>query len=57
MSKEIVVVITNFDADGTHSYAVTNRENCKDEIDRMVFDLVIEYGEGIKVGQVLGYIK
>ena len=56
MNKQIVVVITNFDHDGTHSYAVTSRENCKDEVDRMVFDLVIEHGEEIKMGQVVGYI-
>jgi len=56
MSKEIVVVITNFSEAGTHSYAVTDRDNCHDEIDRMVFDLVIEHGEEIKMGQVVGYI-
>ena len=56
MSKEIVVVITNFDATGTHSYAVTSGDNCKDEIDKMVFDLVIEHGDEIKIGQVVGYI-
>lgn len=56
MSKEIVVLITNFDTTGTHSYAVTSRENCKDEIDKMVFDLVIEHGDEIKIGQVVGYI-
>ena len=56
MSNEIVVVITNFDATGTHSYSVTSRDNCKDEIDKMVFDLVIEHGDEIKIGQVVGYI-
>ena len=56
MSKAIVVMITNFDATGTHSYAVSSRENCKDEIDKMVFDLVIEHGDEVKIGQVLGYI-
>ena len=56
MSKEIVVVITNFNITGTHSYAVTSRENCKDGIDKMVFDLGIEHGDEIKVGQVVGYI-
>ena len=56
MSNEIVVVITNFDATGTHSYAVTSRDNCKDEIDRMVFELVLEHGDEIKIGQVVGYI-
>ena len=56
MSKEIVVIITNFDATETNSYAVTSRENCKDEVDKMVFDLVIEHGDEIKIGQVVGYI-
>lgn len=56
MSKATVVMITNFGETGTHSYAVTSRENCKDEIDRMVFDLVIEHGDEIKIGQVVGYI-
>jgi|SaaInlV_130m_DNA_2_1039683.scaffolds.fasta_scaffold42813_1 hypothetical protein len=56
MSKAIVVMITNFGETCTHSYAVTSRENCKDEIDRMVFDLVIKHGDEIKIGQVLGYI-
>ena len=56
MSKEIVVIITNFGATETNSYAVTCRENCKDEVDKMVFDLVIEHGDEIKIGQVVGYI-
>tara|TARA_R110001592_G_scaffold72890_10_gene222781 strand:- start:79 stop:252 length:174 start_codon:yes stop_codon:yes gene_type:complete len=56
MSKEIVVVITNFNITGTHSYAVTDRDNCHDEIDRMVFDLVIQFGDEVKMGQVVGYI-
>ena len=57
MSKEIVVIITNFGATETNSYAVTCRENCKDEVDKMVFDLVIEHGDEIKIGQVVGYIR
>ena len=56
MSNAIVVMITNFSETGTHSYAVTDRDNCHDEIDRMVFDLVIKHGDEIKIGQVLGYI-
>lgn len=56
MSKQITVVIVNFDDTGARSYAVTNRENCRDEIDKMVFDLVIEHGDEIKMGQVLGYM-
>lgn len=56
MSNQITVVIVNFDDTGTHSYAATSRENCRDEIDRMVFDLVIEHGSEIRIGQVLGHI-
>tara|TARA_R100000734_G_scaffold19097_1_gene18064 strand:- start:84 stop:257 length:174 start_codon:yes stop_codon:yes gene_type:complete len=57
MREKIVVIITNFSAEGTHSYTAADRESCKDEIDRIVFDLVIEHGEDIKMGQVWGCIK
>ena len=48
------VVIVNFNS--TVEYVARSREDCKDEIDRMVYDLACEHGEA-KMGQTWAYIE
>ena len=50
------VVIVNFNLNSTVEYVARRREDCKDEIDRMAYDLACEHGE-VKMGQVWAYIE
>ncbi len=50
------VVIVNFNANSTVEYIASNRDQCRDEIDKMVYDLACEHGE-VKMGQTWAYIE
>lgn len=50
------VVIVNFNTSETVEYIAWNRDDCRDEIDKMAYDLACEHGE-IRMGQVLAYIE
>ena len=49
------VMIVNFNAKSTVEYIASNRNQCRDGIDKMVYDLACEHGE-VKMGQVWAYI-
>lgn len=38
----------------TVSYVAQSREECKDSVDASVYDLVVLFGDMIRMGQVIG---
>ncbi len=50
------VVIVNFNLNSTVKYVARSREDCRDDIDKMVYDLACEHGEA-KMGQTWAYIE
>lgn len=50
------VVIVNFNTSETVEYIAWNRDDCRDEMDKMAYDLACEHGE-VKMGQVWAYIE
>ena len=50
------VVIVNFEINETIEYIASSLDECRDQIDRMVYELACIHGEA-KVGQTLGYIE
>ena len=50
------VVVVNFNANSTVEYVASNRDQCRDEIDKMSYDLACEHGE-VKMGQTWAYIE
>ena len=56
MRKHMHVVIVNFEINETIEYIASSLDECRDQIDRMVYELACIHGEA-KVGQTLGYIE
>jgi len=50
------VIIVNFGANETVEYAACSRDDCRDEMDKMAYDLACEHGE-IRMGQVWAYTE
>ena len=36
-------------------YTVSHRDDCRDGVDRSVYDLVVMFGDMVTMGQVTGY--
>ncbi len=50
---KLILIIKEYE-NSTDSYAVTRRENCHNETDKIVFDLALKWGEA-RVENVSGY--
>ena len=54
MSKIVSVKICDMSDDIVNEYTSYRAEDCNDEVDREVFNLVMEQNDQIMLGQVLG---
>ena len=54
MSKIVSVKICDMSDDIVNEYTAYRAEDCNDEVDREVFNLVMEQNDQIMLGQVLG---
>lgn len=54
MSKIVSVKICDMSDDIANEYIAYRAEDCNDEVDKEVFNLVMEQNDQIMLGQVLG---